>query len=50
MADKSFALASSMKKHMLVHSEEKPHTCKICDKSFSQATNLKRHMVVHNGD
>ena len=31
------------KKHMLIHSEEKPHVCDICNKAFAQKTVLQTH-------
>lgn len=31
------------KKHMMIHSEVKPHVCDICNKSFAQKTTMQTH-------
>jgi KRAB domain-containing zinc finger protein len=41
---------SSLYQHMKLHTEEKPHECKVCEKSFPQKGDLKKHMVVHTGE
>ena len=42
--------AEVLRKHMMTHTEEKPHKCTICNKSFNQAGNLRRHMLFHTGE
>ena len=41
--EKHFQESSSVKRHMLVHSNVKPFTCEQCRKSFSQKCHLKKH-------
>ena len=38
------------KKHLLRHSGEKPHKCKICEKTFAVAGNFKTHLLIHSGE
>jgi len=47
---KTFSQSSSLKRHVLTHSAEKPHHCHNCDKSFSDPSNLKRHLETHSGE
>ncbi|KAJ8665015.1 hypothetical protein QAD02_006677 [Eretmocerus hayati] len=43
---KMFSFASQLKKHLISHSSEKPHSCEICGKMFSRQKLLKAHMKV----
>ena len=46
----SFARNGDLKIHMVTHSEEKPHKCKVCDKSFGLLGNLNEHMLTHRAE
>ncbi|XP_068211001.1 zinc finger and BTB domain-containing protein 14-like isoform X7 [Palaemon carinicauda] len=39
-----------LKKHILVHTKEKPHQCPMCPSAFSQKGNLKTHLRTHTGE
>ncbi|GAB1603300.1 zinc finger protein 502-like [Argonauta hians] len=40
----------NLKYHMLTHTHEKPHICRVCNQSFSLIKNMKRHMLLHSND
>ncbi|XP_044727325.1 zinc finger protein OZF-like isoform X1 [Chrysoperla carnea] len=37
--------ASKLRKHLVVHSNEKPHACDRCDKAYRRADHLKQHIA-----
>ncbi|KAL8187852.1 UNVERIFIED_CONTAM: hypothetical protein K2H54_057014 [Gekko kuhli] len=39
--------AADRKKHMHVHTSDKPYLCKMCDKSYTHPSSLRKHMKVH---
>ena len=44
---KTFSTDRKLKRHKLVHTEEKPHQCKSCEKTFFLARNLRTHELTH---
>lgn len=47
--DRRFANSSDRKKHMHVHTSDKPYLCKMCDKSYTHPSSLRKHMKVNIG-
>ncbi|XP_057178185.1 ras-responsive element-binding protein 1 isoform X1 [Triplophysa rosa] len=47
---KALSSASSLDRHMLVHSGERPYKCKVCGQTFTTNGNMHRHMKIHQKD
>ena len=44
---KLFWSKADVRRHMVVHTGEKPYKCDLCGKRFNQKAHLKCHQVVH---
>ena len=47
ICDQDFSDLPSMRRHRLIHSEDKPYQCDYCDKSFRRKDNLREHRNIH---
>ncbi|XP_030629121.1 ras-responsive element-binding protein 1 [Chanos chanos] len=47
---KALSSASSLDRHMLVHSGERPYKCTVCGQTFTTNGNMHRHMKIHDKD
>ena len=48
--EKRFTEYSSLYKHHVVHTHNKPYTCTICNKTYRQASTLALHKRTSHGD
>jgi uncharacterized Zn-finger protein len=49
MCNKSFSDQSLPRKHLHIHSRERPYACDVCKKSFSLQSSLRSHLRMHSG-
>ena len=45
---KTFKFKSEMKRHLTIHSNERPYTCSVCEKTFKRADALGNHVKLHD--
>lgn len=48
--DKLFPRASSLRRHILLHMDDRPYQCTECDANYKSYSQLKRHIRGHTGE
>lgn len=47
LCSKEVKTVYSLRRHMKIHSGQRPHVCDICDRSFIESGNLRKHIRMH---
>lgn len=47
VCQKTFAIKSSLKKHLVTHKKRKKFTCEVCGRVYAQKSHLTYHMITH---
>lgn len=48
--DKQFPRASSLKRHIVLHLDDRPYQCTECEANYKSCSQLKRHLRIHTGE
>ena len=47
---KKYSTKTHLKRHIMTHTNERPHQCEDCGMAFTQAGSLKEHIRTHTGE
>ena len=45
--NKSFSRKSDYENHKIIHTDQRPYSCKVCGTTYRQSRGLQRHMLTH---
>jgi uncharacterized Zn-finger protein len=50
VCDKEFKRKTLLRRHLKIHTGERPHVCHLCGMAFNRQHTLKNHLFVHTGE